>query len=57
MEYQLDDLVELKDNADPRLSEWEFEFIESIEERVAKGVELTTLQEEKIDEIWEKLFQ
>jgi hypothetical protein len=38
-----------------KLSDWERSFIDSIEDRLAKGFSLTPNQVARLDEIWEKV--
>jgi hypothetical protein len=37
-----------------RLSEWDRDFIDSIERRLAAGLSLSPKQSDKLDEIWER---
>jgi len=38
-----------------KLSDWERSFIDSLDNRLAKGLGLTEKQVERLDEIWEKV--
>ena len=56
VENMLLDIIEAKDEDDERLTEWEVEFIESIEEVYEEiGPRFSIPQEEKIEEIWNKV--
>ncbi len=38
-----------------KLSQWEAEFVDDIEERLAKKLSLTPAQQEKLEEIWDRI--
>ncbi|MCK4706226.1 MAG: hypothetical protein KAT90_12145 [Gammaproteobacteria bacterium] len=40
---------------DEKMSSWECDFIESIEDRATSGIQLTENQLEKLNTIWEKI--
>jgi len=53
IERQIEDLVVLKDEGDDRLSAWEYDFIENMEERI-ESQEPTRKQVESIEELWRR---
>lgn len=52
---RITDLTDARDRDDPRLTAWEYDFIDSIE-TWTETRELTPAQDETVDKIWSKLF-
>ena len=54
---QLDDILDAIDDGDLEPSNWEEEFIESVESRLNNGQELMGSQSDKLEELWKKVAQ
>lgn len=42
-------------NRESKLSEWEAEFIDSLDSQLREGNSLTQKQQEKLEQIWERI--
>jgi hypothetical protein len=48
-------LIEDCEHRESRCSDWDKQFLDSIKNRLAQGIHLTSKQTEKLDEIWERV--
>lgn len=59
VEEMLEDCNDVKDitseRGGPGFSQWELEFLESVTDQFAERRTLTTAQEEKLGELWDKI--